>query len=177
MGTGSGCVFSSAVTRGICDYGLLFSHFQLHRFLDETLVRHTKELCRLLPPLKGPTVYSIRMTHRERTTYNDLVELTRRNLFCTYFTRTNKVGFLDMVILGTHSMPAYHLHPAFHLQTVSFTPAGLSFPLQQPNQCNDGSLESAFQLHFVVRRTPINSAQVDHRNAADARRSTSKVPQ
>lgn len=97
---GGPSLFRSCIARGICEHGLLFAHYRLHCLLDGLLVRHTKTLCRLLPPLKGPVVYLIRMAEQEKATYNDLVELTRRNLFCTYFSRTNPVGRLPAACLS-----------------------------------------------------------------------------
>ncbi|CDJ45500.1 hypothetical protein ETH_00025780, partial [Eimeria tenella] len=94
-GPGGGpSLFRSSVVRGVSEWGLLFCHYRLQQLLEGLLVRHTKGLSLFLPPLRGPVVYSIKMGEDEKATYNDLVELTRRNLFCTYFSRSNPDSLL-----------------------------------------------------------------------------------
>ncbi|PHJ18946.1 swi2 snf2-containing protein [Cystoisospora suis] len=84
----------ASVCRPLVDHGEISCLFKLALLLSTCLVRHTKEQCQRLPPLKGPTVYRIEPTDRERETYNDLVQLMQRNLFCTYYCRKNKDSLL-----------------------------------------------------------------------------------
>lgn len=88
----------ASVCRPLVDHGEVSCLFKLALLLNTCLVRHTKEQCQRLPPLKGPTVYRIEPTARERETYNDLVQLMQRNLFCTYYCRKNKVRWYKRML-------------------------------------------------------------------------------
>lgn len=139
---GGTCLFRTRISKAICEYGLLFAHYRLQCLLDGLLVRHTKTLCRLLPPLKGPVVYSIRMAEQEKATYNDLVELTRRNLFCTYFSRTNPVSLVQAV-----DVPSMLFSPSILSLSVQLS---IYYSVRQrrcsAGQHPPGSLLSAFSL-------------------------------
>ncbi|KFG33956.1 SWI2/SNF2-containing protein, partial [Toxoplasma gondii FOU] len=84
----------AAICRPLLERGEASALFQLALLLNTCLVRHSKEQCQRLPALRGPTIYRIEPSAKERTTYNDLVQLMQRNLFCTYYSRKNKDSLL-----------------------------------------------------------------------------------
>ena len=65
----------------------------LERLVSSCLVRHSKSMV-ALPRLNGPNVVSLELTAREKSAYNDLVQVIERNLFCTYFSRDNRDSLL-----------------------------------------------------------------------------------
>ncbi|KAF8821999.1 SWI2/SNF2-containing protein, partial [Cardiosporidium cionae] len=71
------------------DYGDSAMIYRLFCLLDSLLVRHSKWRCENLPVLDGPKIFQISPTKAEMDVYNDLVQLTQRNLYCTYYSREN----------------------------------------------------------------------------------------
>ncbi|PFH38336.1 hypothetical protein BESB_006770 [Besnoitia besnoiti] len=84
----------ASICRPLVERGEAASLFKLALLLNTCLVRHSKEQCQRLPALRGPTIYRIEPSAKERETYNDLVQLMQRNLFCTYYSRKNKDSLL-----------------------------------------------------------------------------------
>lgn len=91
--------------------GPLSAAFFLHCILNEVLVIHSKSQISQLPPLYGPTLYRLHPTDQERNSYNDLVEVTQRNLFLTYFSRRNVSSLLypGNRSLATETLTNLHL--------------------------------------------------------------------
>lgn len=129
-----------------------------YAIFSETAVTHTKSRVLTLPRLVGPTIFRLEPLKEEIASYNDLVELSQRNLFLTYFHPANEKSLLHSANKGNtkqilSSAQLTWLFPACIWASV--LPQHIRQTLEMLPRCKPDQSFQGYYNHYLYPHEPV----------------------